>query len=285
MECGRKGRNVKGISDAVAGTALMGGENLRVRCVTGRPQPKIPLASLPTGQALDGEREDLVPVAETTILPESEIAKKPERRSRAESREQAINQIIDIATNEFVEKGLAGARIDEIAGKATKRKIYYYFEGKDELYRAVLQRAYARVRESEAEVDIESGSATDALRRLIEHDVRYHARHPELVRLVMNENIHRAEHLKQIEGLPQGNRRVIGILESIIARGQAEGTFRDGIDPVDLHLNLTALSFYNVSNQFTFAHNFGVDMTSPEAIERRAGQVADIILAWVTKKD
>lgn len=210
---------------------------------------------------------------------------KPARRSRAESREQAINQIIDIATNEFVEKGLAGARIDEIAGKATKRKIYYYFEGKDELYRAVLQRAYARVRASEAEVDIASGSASDALRRLIEHDVRYHARHPELVRLVMNENIHRAEHLKQIEGLPQGNRKVIGILESIIARGQAEGTFREGIDPVDLHLNLTALSFYNVSNQFTFAHNFGVDMTSPEAIERRAGQVADIILAWVTKKD
>lgn len=232
-------------------------------------------------------------VAENAILPKTELkglraeelATKPERRSRAESREQAINQIIDIATNEFVEKGLAGARIDEIAGKATKRKIYYYFEGKDELYRAVLQRAYRRVRESEAEVDIKSGSAVDALRRLIEHDVRYHARHPELVRLVMNENIHRAEHLKQIESLPQGNRKVIGILESIIARGQAEGTFRDGIDPVDLHLNLTALSFYNVSNQFTFAHNFGVDMTSPEAIERRAGQVADIILAWVTKKD
>ncbi|MBA4353831.1 MAG: TetR/AcrR family transcriptional regulator [Novosphingobium sp.] len=212
-------------------------------------------------------------------------APKPARRSRAESREQAINQIIDIATNEFVEKGLAGARIDEIAGKATKRKIYYYFEGKDELYRAVLERAYAQVRNSEAEVDIDSGTAADALRRLIEHDVHYHARHPELVRLVMNENIHRAEHLKQIPSLPQGNRRVIDMLSKIIARGQAEGLFRDGLDAVDLHLNLTALSFYNVSNQFTFAHNFGVDMTSPEAIDRRASQVSDIILAWVTKKD
>jgi AcrR family transcriptional regulator len=49
---------------------------------------------------------------------------------------------VDIATQEFVEKGLAGARIDEIAGKATKRKIYYYFDGKEELYRAVLERAY-----------------------------------------------------------------------------------------------------------------------------------------------
>ncbi|MDT0510004.1 TetR family transcriptional regulator [Novosphingobium sp. MMS21-SN21R] len=214
-----------------------------------------------------------------------DAGEKPARRSRAESREQAINEIIDIATDEFVEKGLAGARIDEIGTKATKRKIYYYFEGKDELYRAVLERAYARVRASESEVDIESGNAADALRRLIEHDVHYHARHPELVRLVMNENIHRAEHLKQIKTLPQGNRRVIGMLEKIIARGQAEGLFRTGLDAVDLHLNLTALSFYNVSNQFTFAHNFGVDMTSPEAIARRASQVSDIILAWVTKQD
>ena len=217
----------------------------------------------------------------------SDITKsaKPPRRSHAESREAAISQIIDIATAEFVEKGLAGARIDEIAGKATKRKIYYYFEGKDELYRAVLERAYRAVRESESQVDIEAGTALDALRRLIEHDVHYHAEHPELVRLVMNENIHRAEHLKQIDTLPTGNRRVIEILARIIARGEAESSFRYGIDPVELHMNISSLSFYNVSNQFTFAHNFGIDMASPAAVERRAKQVADIIIAWVTQKD
>jgi AcrR family transcriptional regulator len=208
---------------------------------------------------------------------------KPVRRSRAQVREEAINAILDIATAEFVEKGLAGARIDEIAGKATKRKIYYYFGSKDELYRAVLERAYRRVRASEVQVDIDSGTAVDALRRLIEHDVHYHSEHPELVRLVMSENIHRAEHLKQIDGLPAGNRQVIDILSQILARGESEGLFRRGIDPVDLHMNMTALAFYNVSNQFTFAHNFGVDMTSPAAIARRAAQVADILLSWVRR--
>ncbi|WP_245647781.1 TetR/AcrR family transcriptional regulator [Novosphingobium lentum] len=210
---------------------------------------------------------------------------KPPRRSHAEAREQAINQIIDIATQEFVEKGLAGARIDEIAGRATKRKIYYYFEGKDDLYRAVLERAYRRVRESESQIDVEQGSAVEALRHLIEHDVRYHSQHPELVRLVMNENIHRAEHLKQIPNLPEGNRKVVEILGRIIARGEDEGSFRKGIDPIKLHMNMTALSFYNVSNQFTFAHNFGLDMTSPEAVAQRAIEVADIIIAWVTQQD
>jgi len=210
-------------------------------------------------------------------------SEKPPRRSHAEAREQAIAQIVEIATVEFVEKGLAGARIDEIAGKATKRKIYYYFEGKDELYRAVLERAYRQVRESEDKVDIAAGTALDALRRLVVHGVRYHSEHPELVRLVMNENIHRAEHLKQIAKLPEGNRKAIDLLSRIMARGEAEGLIRMGIDPVELHMNMTALSFYNVSNQFTFAYNFGIDMTSPDAVARRASQVADIILAWVTR--
>jgi AcrR family transcriptional regulator len=207
------------------------------------------------------------------------------RKSRAEAREQAINQIIDIATQEFVDKGLAGARIDEIAGRSTKRKIYYYFEGKEDLYRAVLARAYRRVRESESRVDVDQGTALDALRRLIEHDVRYHSQHPELVRLVMNENIHRAEHLKQIESLQVENQLIIDTLRRIIARGEAEGTFRLGIDPVTLHMNITALSFYNVSNQFTFAHNFGVNMSSPPAVERRAREVADILISWVRRAD
>ncbi|MEO0031734.1 MAG: hypothetical protein RIS94_1492 [Pseudomonadota bacterium] len=246
-------------------------------------------AAMRSSDGIRVRSEECPPLPDTApdIAPEAAATKpaKPPRRSHADAREQAINQIIDIATQEFVEKGLAGARIDEIAGKSTKRKIYYYFEGKDELYRAVLERAYRRVRESERQVDIDTGSAVDALRRLIEHDVHYHARHPELVRLVMNENIHRAEHLKQIEGLPAGNRVVIDLLSRLIARGEAEGTFRKGIDPVELHMSMSALSFYNVSNQFTFAHNFGTDMTSPEAVTRRARQVADIIIAWVTQKD
>lgn len=208
---------------------------------------------------------------------------KTSRRSHAQAREEAIDQIVDIATREFVEKGLAGARIDEIAGHASKRKIYYYFGGKEELYRAVLERAYHRMRDSETTLDPSEGAPADALRRIIEHDVTYHSQHPELVRLVMNENIHHAEHLKQIGSIREKNEGVIEVLRGILERGVAEGVFREGVDPVELHMNISALAFYNVSNQHTFGHNFGIDMTSPEAVARRATQVADIILAWVAR--
>jgi len=48
--------------------------------------------------------------------------------------------IIEVATREFAENGLDGARVDEIADKTrtSKRMIYYYFDSKEGLYQAVL---------------------------------------------------------------------------------------------------------------------------------------------------
>ena len=65
--------------------------------------------------------------------------------------------ILEVATREFSDKGLAGARIDEIAAatRTSKRMIYYYFESKEGLYVAVLEEAYRRMRAIEAELHLE----------------------------------------------------------------------------------------------------------------------------------
>ena len=63
-------------------------------------------------------------------------------------------------------------------------------------------------------------------------------------------------------------------------KGVAQGLFRP-VDPVELHMSISALCFYNVSNRYTFASNFGVDMGASETQVRRRAQVVDIILAWV----
>ena len=49
-------------------------------------------------------------------------------------------RILEVATEEFAEKGLAGARVDAIARKAraNKQLVYYYFGGKLGLYNEVL---------------------------------------------------------------------------------------------------------------------------------------------------
>ena len=53
-----------------------------------------------------------------------------------------------MATREFAARGYSGARVDEIAAltRTTKRMIYYYFGGKEGLFVAVLEQAYADMR-------------------------------------------------------------------------------------------------------------------------------------------
>jgi AcrR family transcriptional regulator len=191
--------------------------------------------------------------------------------------------ILDVATQEFSEKGLAGARIDEIAEKThtSKRMIYYHFGSKDELYRAVLERAYSRIRDGEQAAHFEDMPPEQALRAIIGHNFDYHFDHPEFVRLVMSENVNKGEHITQIPGMRERNRTVIEALGSILRKGVEQGVFRDGIDPIDLHMSISALSFYNVSNRYTFLQNFGVDFATPVSRARRRVQIIDCVMRWV----
>jgi AcrR family transcriptional regulator len=206
---------------------------------------------------------------------------------RSNDADETRNNILEVAAREFADKGLAGARIDEIAEKtnSSKRMIYYYFGGKEELYRAVLERAYAliRSREEEASDQLHELTAEQALRAQVEQTFDYHASNPDFVRLVMNENIHHGEHIGHVPGLKERNRSIIAQLRAIIDKGVAENVFRPDVDPVDLHMSISALCFYNVSNRYTFNANFGVDMGSAEALAKRRAQVAEIILDWVKR--
>jgi AcrR family transcriptional regulator len=209
--------------------------------------------------------------------------KKDSKRAReaAETRDN----ILQVASEEFADKGLAGARIDEIAHKtaSSKRMIYYYFGGKDELYRAVLERAYERIRAQERDAHFENLPPDEALQAIVGHNFDYHFQHPEFVRLVMNENVHHGEHIAQVASMKDRNRTVISALGAILEKGEKAGVFHPGIDPVDLHSMISALSFYSVSNRHTFLHNFGVDFADPEVQKRRREMIISCVLRWVTK--
>ena len=130
------------------------------------------------------------------------MSKPRKDRPRTDEPEETRDNILAVATREFADKGLSGARIDEIADKtnSSKRMIYYYFGGKEELYRAVLAKAYSHIREREAERRFEALPADQALRAQVEHTFDYHASHPDFVRLVMNENVHHGQHIAHVPG-------------------------------------------------------------------------------------
>jgi AcrR family transcriptional regulator len=208
--------------------------------------------------------------------------RKPRVGDRAAEGADARLNILEVAAQEFADKGLAGARVDEIAEKinSSKRMIYYYFGGKEQLYRAVLEQAYAKIRSLESAANYAAMNAEDALQQYVGQTFDYHAEHPEFVRLVMNENIHYGAHIGAVPGLKDRNRSVIATLQAIIDKGVKEKRFRSGLDPVELHMLVSSLCFYNVSNRYTFAANFGVDIGSPKVARRRRELIIDAILRY-----
>jgi len=193
--------------------------------------------------------------------------------------------IIEVATREFAEKGLAGARIDVIAEamRTSKRMIYYYFGSKEGLYIRVLEEAYRHIRAIEAGLHLEDLPPEDALRRLVAFTVDYQLANPDFIRLVMTENIHRGEYLKQSKEIQRLNVPAIEGLRSVYERGVADGVFRPGIDPVDLHMSISALSFFNTANRHTFALIFKRDLESPAAIVARRESIVEMVVRFVRR--
>jgi len=203
--------------------------------------------------------------------------------TRTNDPERTMGNILDVAMAEFAEKGLAGARIDEIAAttQTSKRMIYYYFGSKEGLYLATLEDAYRRVRAIEVELHLEDLAPLEALRQLVEFSFDHHASHESYVRLVMTENMHRGQYLARSKSILPLNEPAIATLSRLVERGLASGVFRPGLDPVDLHASITALTFFNVSNRHTFGQIFQRDFAAPAVASQRRANIVETILRYV----
>lgn len=202
---------------------------------------------------------------------------------RAKDADATKKNILYEAMREFSEHGYSGARVDTIADKTrtSKRMLYYYFGSKEALYLEVLKESYKRIRELEKAFHLEDLPPMLALRKLVELTVDYQATHADFIRIIMTENIHQGKHIRQLPDLKAVNRQIIDLLSNLCKRGVAEGVFRDDFEPLDLHTNISALSFFNVSNQYTFGYIFDLDMADKAVHAARREEIVETISRYV----
>jgi AcrR family transcriptional regulator len=203
--------------------------------------------------------------------------------SRTNDPVRTMTGIMDVATREFASKGLSGARIDAIA-KATrtsKRMIYYYYGSKEGLYIAVLEMAYRRMGQIESELYLDELEPRQALRALVEFTFDNHSGNEDYIRLVMNENMERGAYLSQSTAIPETTVPALLATQRLYERGVKLGVFRAGLDPVDIHASISALAFFNVSNQHTFGLIFKDRGKRAVAAELRRSSITDMVLRFV----
>jgi AcrR family transcriptional regulator len=192
-------------------------------------------------------------------------------------------EILDVATNEFATHGFAGARVDEIAARTrtTKRMIYYYFESKEGLFVAVLERAYGTIRRAEQSVDVEDLDPAAAIRRLAELTFDHHESHPDFIRLVSIENIHHGEHMTKSATLRNLNSPAIELIQRIIERGYASGAFRRPVQAIDLHVMISAFCVFRIANRHTFGAIFDHDLTDPALRDGYRRMLGDMVVGYL----
>lgn len=215
--------------------------------------------------------------AQTSAEPASE---------RRRDADRTRTEILEVATEEFAHRGYDGARVDEIAARTrtTKRMIYYYFGGKKQLYIAVLEGAYARIRAAEQAANVDHVDPVEAIRRLAEITFDHHEAHPDFIRLVSIENVHHGEHIAQLPSLVRLNSPAIALIDEILSRGRAQQRFRDGIDAIDVHMMISAFCVFRVANRYTFGSIFGRDLVAPELRDHYRTMLGDMVVAHLTAR-
>jgi len=209
----------------------------------------------------------------------------PRVRQASRDPEATREAILIAATDEFAAYGLGGARVDRIAERAgiNKRMLYYYFGQKEDLFLAVLERAYAKIRGEEQALNLTQVEPTEAIRRLIAFTWNYYIENPSFPILLNSENLHRARHLKRSARVRTLHSPFVATIADVLERGAKTGLFRAGVDPIQLYISIAGLSYFYLSNNHTLSTIFDRDLMAPKAKLERLSHMTDLVLGYLVR--
>lgn len=191
--------------------------------------------------------------------------------------------ILEVATQEFASKGFDGARVETIARKASVNinLVYHYFGRKEALFIAVMEEAYVKIRAHHGDTNIRALDPQAAMTELIRSTFRFFSNNLYIIGLLNSENLHQASHIRQSEKIGNLYEALLGLIAVTLDRGVASGTFRAGVDPVQLFLTINAESYFHLSNRYTMAFVLNQKLDTAEALSRREAHVLDVILSYL----
>jgi TetR/AcrR family transcriptional regulator len=184
--------------------------------------------------------------------------------------------ILAAAEAVFAKAGLAGARTDAIAAKAgvNKALLYYYFDSKEALYRAVIEDHFREFNRQALALLAESGSARDILLRYVSLHFDFISarhRHATLYQQFMLSGGKRAQDLVSRYFVPRS--KAFGAL---LERGMRSGEFRKA-DGFHTAVSIVALIVFYFSAAPVLRMLVHSDPYSPASLKQRKHDVLDFI--------
>jgi AcrR family transcriptional regulator len=201
----------------------------------------------------------------------AQLGRPIRRRDAARSR----LAILDAAEGLFAERGYEAATMAEIASAAglSAGTPAYYYTSKEELYRAVLGRAFAEMADLVRSRKLGQGDPVTAIGDTVRTYIAYLAERPQFVRLVVRECL-------------EGGRFLTGLAEHLGALGEslsglaaesARGTIREDIDLRHLLLSGISLCWFPLV-AVPVTQDLGLAPETREFVEARQEQVTRLLL-------
>jgi len=214
-----------------------------------------------------------------------------QQKKREYNADAAREAILAAAEDQFACYGFAGARIDEIARVSGYNKsliCHHYFEGKKELYKAVLRclkdDSIERLRQIMTPSGIDETVPLNAeeVQGFIEESIRLSfnqlLEHPRLMRILAWEAAEGWKNFNASQFKPRETQWP-GEIISFIRRAQADGIIRSNIDPKMLIANVLGISLIYLLSIPRYQMLFpDTDMASSKALVHAREQIVNLLV-------
>jgi TetR/AcrR family transcriptional regulator len=200
--------------------------------------------------------------------------------------EESRAAILEAATKEFAEQGIAGARTDAIAraARVNKALLYYYFGDKEALYGAVLDNAFDAMRAAVFQAldsDLPVREKVMAYAGTYFDFISSNPIYPKLMqREMMRARVGDSQHIERL--VKTYFQPVYERVAEVLRKGIKEGEFRK-VDPAQFVPSMIAIIVFYFSSAPVMRQVFRVDPLAPERIAERRAAVLDFISAALFK--
>ena len=180
--------------------------------------------------------------------------------------------ILDAAITVFAREGFHTARVSDVATEAgvAYGLVYHYFDSKDQMLNELFSERWALLVEASQEIRRSDVPPRDKLAGVANFIIESYRHEPELMKVIIVE-VTRAANSFGRTHLPE-IRKAYDLVAEIVADAQANGEFRDDVDP-----NFAAMVFYGAIEQLLTGWIFGLLPQGEEQYERAKRLVVEAV--------
>jgi TetR/AcrR family transcriptional regulator len=200
-------------------------------------------------------------------------------------------KIISAAIKVFAEKGKHGARMEEIAAKASVNKamLYYYYTSKEILFREILKTLLSKITASIITRTKEVTENTNDPIEIVEGFIHAHnqafSQNIDFTKVLLNAIVNTPEDFREIMEVIQSDLEVPQKLMDVFEQGISKNNFRN-VDPMQAFISIIGTNLIYFIAKPIAEIIFKLEVQDEQAfLRKREDSVADLLLYGLVKRN